>query len=78
MSQYIFIFHSFIEETLDLPLNDISGTIPSEIGLMSNLNWLSLSNNALTGTIPLEINSMPDLGKFSRLGGFLRCCGNMN
>ncbi|KAL7490454.1 hypothetical protein ACHAWT_000099, partial [Skeletonema menzelii] len=41
--------------------NQLSGTIPSEIGSMKNLEYLSLNNNTLTGTIPSEIGSMKNL-----------------
>ncbi len=39
----------------------LSGEIPDEIGQLSNLTSLDLSNNALTGTIPSEIQNLQSL-----------------
>jgi len=41
--------------------NDLKGTIPSEIGLMTNLISLHLYNNELTGNIPAEIGNLTNL-----------------
>jgi len=41
--------------------NFVTGTIPTEIGLMSGLNSLSLANGTLTGTIPEEIGNLNQL-----------------
>ena len=38
--------------------NNLSGTIPNEIGNMTTLNGLRLDNNNLTGTIPSEIGNL--------------------
>jgi hypothetical protein len=40
---------------LGLNSNKLSGTIPSEIGNLTNLIWLELDDNQLTGEIPIEI-----------------------
>ena len=40
----------------------ISGTIPSEIGLLTNLEFLTVFDNKLTGTIPAEIGNLSRLG----------------
>jgi hypothetical protein len=43
----------------------LTGSIPPELGRLSNLGFLGLYNNQLTGSIP------PELGNLSRLAGFL-------
>uniref|UniRef100_A0A7S4EKM4 Disease resistance R13L4/SHOC-2-like LRR domain-containing protein n=1 Tax=Pseudo-nitzschia australis TaxID=44445 RepID=A0A7S4EKM4_9STRA len=48
-------------EVLDLSLNSLTGTIPSEIASLTKLTILDLSNNKITGTIPLEIVQMEKL-----------------
>jgi Leucine-rich repeat (LRR) protein len=42
--------------------NHLTGTIPSEIGALTNLASLSVSNNALTGTIPTTIANLRNMG----------------
>lgn len=41
--------------------NDVSGTIPTEIGLMTGLASFSLANSTLTGKIPDEIGNLNQL-----------------
>lgn len=43
---------------LDLAFNQLSGSIPVEIGSLSYLLVLSLSHNALTGTIPDSLSNL--------------------
>jgi len=52
-----------VEETYILDLNDnqLTGSIPPEIGNLTNLTWLYLSNNQLTEEIPLEIGNLNNL-----------------
>ena len=47
-------------------LDDCSliGTIPSEIGLLSNLKVLGLYSNFLTGTIPQTIENLESVCKY--------------
>mmetsp|Transcript_8278 Transcript_8278/g.14178 ORF Transcript_8278/g.14178 Transcript_8278/m.14178 type:complete len:91 (+) Transcript_8278:546-818(+) len=40
---------------------NLFGTVPTEIGLLTNLHELRLSNNYLSGTIPSEIGHMSEL-----------------
>ena len=49
---------------LDLSFSLLSGRIPSELGLLTNLRQLNLEGNRLTGGIPPELG---DLGQLRRL-----------
>ena len=46
---------------LDLSENELSGTIPSELGSLTNLEVLKLSKNQLSGTIPPELGNLTNL-----------------
>lgn len=46
---------------LNITTNYISGTIPTQIGNLTNLTKLSLSNNNLSGRIPTEIQKLTNL-----------------
>ena len=48
--------------------NGLNGTIPSELGNLSNLTSLNLGNNSLSGTIPSELGNLKNLTLFN-LGG---------
>lgn len=44
---------------LDLSFNNLQGSIPTEIGLLSNLALsLNLSNNILEGELPVSIGNL--------------------
>ena len=47
--------------------NDLTSTIPTKLGLLSNLEWLSLSLNQLTGTVPTSLVSLSNLSKSQSL-----------
>lgn len=52
------------------------GTIPTELGIMSNIELLGLGRNDLTGSIPEEMGNMESLSKHSyckRRCAFLFC-----
>lgn len=50
--------------------NKLAGTIPSEVGLMANLELFGVGGNSLNGTLPTEI------GVLSNLQVLGICCGN--
>ena len=45
--------------------NKLSGTIPSELGQLSNLEYVFLGNNQLSGTIPSELGQLSNLAGLS-------------
>ncbi|KAJ0809679.1 putative protein kinase RLK-Pelle-LRR-XI-1 family [Helianthus annuus] len=47
--------------SLQVQHNLFTGTIPREIGLLSDLEFLFLFNNSFTGSIPLEIGNLENL-----------------
>ena len=49
-------------QSLWLHENSLSGTIPSELGDLSNLQILWLFSNSLSGTLPSELGSLSNLG----------------
>jgi Leucine-rich repeat (LRR) protein len=52
-----------VTEELYLEENDLNGTIPTELGLLSNLEYLDLDRNLFTGTIPASLASLSLLSK---------------
>ena len=50
---------------LDLRARHLTGTIPVEIGNLTNLSSLDLSDNRLTGEIPMELGSLTNLSSLS-------------
>jgi hypothetical protein len=47
---------------------NFSGTIPSEIGLLTNINYFQLQKNRFEGTLPEGINNLTKLSKLTRRG----------
>ena len=47
--------------SLSLPINNLKGRLPPEIGKLSSLSDLSLSSNELIGTIPTELGELTNL-----------------
>jgi len=62
-----------IENTTELNLssNNLTGSIPSEIGNLTNLTGLHLYGNQLTGSIPPEIGNLTNLENLSLYGNQL-------
>ena len=52
---------------LDLSDNELTGEIPTELGNLSNLEWLYLSGNQLTGCVPAGLGDVPN-NDFDQLG----------
>ena len=48
-------------EALDLEYSGLTGTIPTQLGLLSKLTSLELAGNMLIGQIPTQIASLPKL-----------------
>ena len=59
--------------SLDLRGNNLTGTIPAELGNLSNLTHLRLYNNDLSGRIPIELGNLLNLTdldlSYNELGG---------
>ena len=48
-------------DTLNLQYNELTGSIPPEIGNLTNLTFINLGLNELTGSIPPEIGNLTNL-----------------
>lgn len=46
---------------LDMSGNQISGSIPSEIGNLTTLTYINLSNNSISGSIPTAVGNLTNL-----------------
>ena len=47
--------------SLVLDDNNLTGTLPPELGTLPQLRWLSLESNALTGSVPPELGNLAQL-----------------
>mmetsp|Transcript_18145 Transcript_18145/g.30063 ORF Transcript_18145/g.30063 Transcript_18145/m.30063 type:complete len:763 (-) Transcript_18145:75-2363(-) len=47
--------------SLNIPQNNLVGTLMTELGLLSNLDFLALNHNVLGGTIPKELGDLTKL-----------------
>lgn len=54
---YVTCFNGHVE-TLDPDHNNLSGSLPAEIGNLNQLDWLSVSNNQLSGRLPATIGNL--------------------
>jgi len=50
---------------LDLSLNNLTGSIPPELGNLTNLQEIYLSSNQLTGSIPPELGNLTNLQRLN-------------
>ena len=55
-------------QILVLDDNSLTGTLPTELGLLKNLEYFSITGNELTGNVPNEICDITE----SQGGGFLQ------
>ena len=53
----VMCYQGYVTE-LHLYSNQLTGSIPAELGDLHNLNWLDLSHNQLSGSIPLELENL--------------------
>ena len=51
--------------------DNLQGTIPSELGLLTALTWLSMSRNQLSGTIPTELTQLTNMEELYLYGNNL-------
>ena len=68
--------------SIDLPNNNLEGTIPPDLGGLTRLETLSLRENNLTGTLPLELGNLEelrqiDLGELNLSGEIPATLGNL-
>ena len=56
---------------VNLHENALAGSIPSDLGSLTNIRWLHLSSNALTGPIPGELGNLENLELLSLSGNEL-------
>ena len=48
-------------DSLELDSNSLSGSIPPELGNLTNLTWLVLASNDLSGRIPAQLSNLTNL-----------------
>ena len=59
---------------LDLDDEDLTGSIPAELGSLTGLTDLDLSDNSLTGDIPMELGLLSNLASVKLSGNSLTGC----
>ncbi|MFS7950735.1 putative leucine-rich repeat domain superfamily [Helianthus anomalus] len=50
-----------IMSVLDLSCNKLTGEIPEELGLLTQIRVLNLSHNVLTGPIPVKLSNLTNI-----------------
>lgn len=60
---------------LDLGANNLSGTLPTELGMLVELTELDLRENQFMGGLPSEIGLLTNLGRYSdQMGCSIEAC----
>ena len=59
---------------LSLRDNQLTGSIPYELGYLANLESITVSNNRLTGMIPAELGNLTNLNRLQVSGNDLTGC----
>lgn len=67
LTKYISFVHK-LEEFLELTQSQFKGTVPTALGLLTDLQFLNLAHNHFSGTIPTEVGQLQRLRK-SQEGG---------
>jgi hypothetical protein len=57
--------------SIKLPGNNLKGSLPSQIGMLSNLETLSLGLSHLSGSVPSEIGMLSELWHLSIFNSFV-------
>ena len=58
---------------LNMQRNSLTGSLPSEIGLLTNLEFCAIEVNQMIGTLPDELGQLSTLGKHSKLVCCFHC-----
>ena len=68
---------TLIVSTVDLESNGISGSVPTEIGLLSDLVYIRLARNQFTGSVPSQLGQLSSLN-FLQISGLINLGLNSN
>lgn len=64
--------HGFLRVSrLDLQEKALSGTIPTELGMLSMISYMNLKENALSGTLPSELTQLSELKELALANNLL-------
>jgi hypothetical protein len=62
------LFSFAFSESIDLGNNNLMGTVPSEFGELTRLEFVSLNNNELVGSLPREVGLLTNMSKLFDVG----------